>query len=211
MIWSNVWRGEFCMLIVLAFMLCWPVYKKAKVRATFAVGAGRSGACTSFAICHIHILHIPMSCMRSCLAKIVTMSKVTWKKGLQHVEKGHTLSNGIFQWKILHASKICLHHREKDRCVHHTLRHWMRSIPFLWHHYYWRWLVWLCYLFSSWPTLRVAPSTQGMNALIQAMVLSGLGVKLLDPIPLGRNTTLEGKHVHWSEFKMFVATNSRLL
>ena len=46
---------------------------------------------------------------------------------------------------------------------------------------------------------------------ILAMVLSGPGVKLLDLIPLGHNTTPKGKHVHWSEFRLFDATNSRLL
>ena len=45
----------------------------------------------------------------------------------------------------------------------------------------------------------------------QSVVLSGLGVILCDPIPLGRNTTPEGKHVHCSEFKMLDAAKSKLL
>ncbi len=45
----------------------------------------------------------------------------------------------------------------------------------------------------------------------QLVDFSGLGVTLYDPIPLGRNTTSEGNHVHWSEFKMFDSTSSKLL
>ncbi len=45
----------------------------------------------------------------------------------------------------------------------------------------------------------------------QSVVLSGLGVTLYSPIPLGRNTTPESKHVHRSEVKIFEATNSKLL
>ena len=45
----------------------------------------------------------------------------------------------------------------------------------------------------------------------QSVVLSGLGVILCDPIPWGPITTHEGYHVYWSEFKMFDATNSKLL
>ena len=49
------------------------------------------------------------------------------------------------------------------------------------------------------------------SPLKQSVVLSWLGVTLCCPIPLGRNTTPEGKHVHWSEFKMLNATKSKLL
>ena len=46
---------------------------------------------------------------------------------------------------------------------------------------------------------------------IQSVVLSGLGVISRDPIPWGPSTTPDGYHVYWSEFKMFDATNSKLL
>ena len=46
---------------------------------------------------------------------------------------------------------------------------------------------------------------------MQAVVLSRIGVILCDPIPLGPITTPEGYPVHWSEFNMFDATNSKPL
>ncbi len=46
---------------------------------------------------------------------------------------------------------------------------------------------------------------------LQMVDFSGIGVTLCDPINLGRNTTPEGYHVHWSEFKMLDAADSKLL
>ena len=45
----------------------------------------------------------------------------------------------------------------------------------------------------------------------ESMVLSGLGVILSDGIPWGPITTPKAYHTYWSEFKMFDATNSKVL
>ena len=57
----------------------------------------------------------------------------------------------------------------------------------------------------------ISNMVEPITTSFQAVVLSGIGVILCAPIPLGCSTTHEGKHVHWSEFKIFVATNSKLL
>ena len=41
--------------------------------------------------------------------------------------------------------------------------------------------------------------------------LSGVGVALCDPVPLGGNSTLKPYHVHWSDCMVFDTTNSKLL